>query len=73
MPRLFVIPSELSPFRDLFLSMGVPQSFSSEQYSLFLGDMVNANHGSSLSANELDQALAVVQVRISSVPPSTLR
>eukprot|EP00798_Chlamydomonas_sp_ICE-L_P006706 gene6706-3376_t len=38
-PWLFVLPSDLSPFRDLLLKFGATEEFSAQQYTSLLSDM----------------------------------
>ena len=57
-----MVPSELTPFNELFKRMGVEARFSTEQYVNFLADMADCNKGRSLMATELNQALLVLQV-----------
>ena len=61
-PRLYVVPAELAPFKDLFLRFGAHGEFSVAQFCGFLADLAATSGGESLSAQELDQALAVTQV-----------
>jgi D-alanyl-D-alanine carboxypeptidase len=57
-----VVPAELAPFKELFLRFGAQLEFSANQYTAFLADLAASAGGEPLSAQELDQALAVSQV-----------
>ena len=66
---VYVIPLELAPFKELLLHLGIPASFSAEQYTGVLAAMhaersksANANEKMKtkpLSATQLEQALAI--------------
>jgi len=57
-----VVPAELAPFKELFLRFGAHHEFSADQFTSFLADLATSTAGEPLSAQELDQALAVSQV-----------
>lgn len=62
-PWLYVIPSELAPFRDLLAQFGVTESFSAQQYVAVLREMHDAaGEARPLDEHQLRQAIAVVQV-----------
>jgi len=59
---VYVIPLELAPFRDLLLALGIPASFSAEQYIGVLAAMhaeLSSQKFKSLSSTQLEQALAI--------------
>ena len=59
---VYVIPLELAPFRDLLLALGIPASFSAEQYIGVLAAMhaeLNSQKIKPLSSTQLEQALAI--------------
>lgn len=61
-PRLYVLPAELNPFKDLFRRLGVPEQFTAQQFLGVLADLAAAAGSEPLSARELDQAIACIQV-----------
>ena len=61
-PRLYVLPAELNPFKDLFRRLGVPEQFTAQQFLGVLADLAAAAGSNPLSARELDQAIACIQV-----------
>ena len=61
-PWLIVIPGELNPFQALLDCLGVPGSFSGEQYSAVLAAMAQHYGGDPLPASVLEQAISIVQV-----------
>lgn len=62
-PWLYCIPSDLAPFHDLLAQLGVRKSFSAEQYVSIMADMAAALNGERLSAEQQEQAIAVLQVQ----------
>ena len=62
-PWLYCIPSDLAPFHDLLAQLGVRESFGTEQYVSIMADMAAALNGERLSAEQQDQAIAVLQVQ----------
>lgn len=58
-----MVPGELAPFRDLFRQLGVPEQFTAQQYAGVLASLARDLPKRSLPAKELEQAVAVVQVR----------
>lgn len=61
-PRLYVVPAELAPFNDLFITFGTPLEFDATQYTTFLADLAAATDCKPLNGRDLEQALAVAQV-----------
>ena len=61
-PRLYVLPGELAPFRDLFVRLRVPEQFTGQQYTGLLADLAQSDNGQPLSPGELEQAITIVQV-----------
>ena len=61
-PWLTVIPGELNPFQALLDSLGVPGSFSGQQYSAVLAAMAHQYGSDPLPGPVLEQAVSIVQV-----------
>ena len=62
-PWLIVIPGELNPFQGLLDSLGVPGSFSAQQYTAVLAAMANQHGSNPLPGSVLEQAISIVQVQ----------
>ncbi|GAX84471.1 hypothetical protein CEUSTIGMA_g11891.t1 [Chlamydomonas eustigma] len=60
-PWLFVIPSDLAPFKGLLEELGATPSFSAQQYVSVLNSMREAAGSTPLDDRHLPQAIAVVQ------------
>eukprot|EP00878_Enallax_costatus_P018109 GHUV01019053.1.p1 GENE.GHUV01019053.1~~GHUV01019053.1.p1 ORF type:complete len:1075 (+),score=289.48 GHUV01019053.1:149-3226(+) len=60
-PHLYVLPLELSPFRDLLAVLGAQEAFSARQYTTLLQDLAREAGDNPLPPQQLAQALAVAQ------------
>ena len=56
---VYVIPLELAPFRELLLALGIPASFSADQYIGVLNEMQATAKDRPLTSIELEQALGI--------------
>ena len=63
-PWVYCIPADLAPFQELLAQLGVRESFSAEQYVGIMADMAVALHRERLSAEQQEQAIAVLQVTL---------
>jgi len=61
-PWVYCIPSDLAPFHDLLAQLGVKDSFTAQQYVGVMTDMAAAVNGERLTAEQQEQAIAVLQV-----------
>ena len=61
-PWVYCIPADLAPFHDFLAQLGVRDSFSARQYVGIMADMAAALKGERLSAEQQEQAIAVLQV-----------
>ena len=59
---MYCIPADLAPFHDFLAQLGVRDSFSAQQYVGIMADMAAALKGERLSAEQQEQAIAVLQV-----------
>lgn len=57
-PWLYVVPLELQPFRSFLAALGVPPSFSAEQYVHVLSLMAEQHGNAPLPPHQLEQAIA---------------
>lgn len=64
-PWVYCIPAEIAPFAELLTALGVRKSFSAEQYCGILADMAAALPGRRLDADQQEQAISVLQARLS--------
>lgn len=57
---VYVIPLELAPFKDLLLALGIPPSFSFNQYTGVLQSMHDSTQGPKpIDAMQLEQSIAI--------------
>ena len=62
-PWVYCIPADLAPFHQFLTQLGVKDAFSAEQYVGIMADLAAALNGERLSAEQQEQAIAVLQVR----------